>query len=246
MIDIKNLTINYEKNVIDDISFFAGPGKVHVLMGRNGAGKSSILNAISGLINYHGDIKTDGKISYLNQNVNTKVNFTVFETIILGKVKSLNFKLSDQDIMDTYEIMDLLNLRKFENKKISKMSGGEVQKVLIAQALISKPDILLLDEPVSALDLHNQYEILAIIKNLTQKLNLTTLITLHQMELIERYADNIILINDNKIYGVGDKYRIFTKEMFDEVYNIDANIKKVDDSLLFLFNMNNNQQFKKN
>ena len=243
MIDIKNLTINYEKNVIDDISFFAGPGKVHVLMGRNGAGKSSILNAISGLISYDGNIKKDGKISYLNQNVNTKVNFTVFETIILGKVKSLNFKLSDQDIMDTYEIMDLLNLRKFENKKISKMSGGEVQKVLIAQALISKPDILLLDEPVSALDLHNQYEILAIIKNLTQKLNLTTLITLHQMELIERYADNIILINDNKIYGVGDKYRIFTKEMFDEVYNIDANIKKVDDSLLFLFNMNNNQQF---
>lgn len=242
MIDIKNLTINYEKNVIDDISFFAGPGKVHVLMGRNGAGKSSILNAISGLVNYDGQIKTDGKISYLNQNVNTKVNFTVFETIILGKVKSLNFKLSDQDIMDTYEIMDLLNLRKFENKKISKMSGGEVQKVLIAQALISKPDILLLDEPVSALDLHNQYEILAIIKNLTQKLNLTTLITLHQMELIERYADNIILINDNKIYGVGDKYQIFTKEMFDEVYNIDANIKKMDDSLLFLFNMNNNQQ----
>lgn len=243
MIDIKNLTIDYEKNVIDDISFFAGPGKVHVLMGRNGAGKSSILNAISGLISYHGEIKTDGKISYLNQNVNTKVNFTVFETIILGKVKSLNFKLSDQDIKDTYEIMDLLNLRKFENKKISKMSGGEVQKVLIAQALISKPDILLLDEPVSALDLHNQYEILAIIKNLTQKLKLTTLITLHQMELIERYADNIILINDNKIYGVGDKYQIFTKKMFDEVYNIDANIKKVDDSLLFLFNMNNNQQF---
>ncbi|WP_296140846.1 ABC transporter ATP-binding protein [uncultured Anaerococcus sp.] len=242
MIDIKNLTINYDKKVIDDISFTIEPGKVNVLMGRNGAGKSSILNAISGLISYDGNIRADGKISYLNQNVNTKINFTVFETIILGKVKSLNFKLSDEDINDTYEIMDLLKLRKFENKKISKMSGGEVQKVLIAQALISKPDILLLDEPVSALDLHNQYEILAIIKKLTQKLNLTTLITLHQMELIERYADNIILINNNKIYEVGDKYQIFTKKMFDEVYNIDANISKMDDNLLFLFNMNNKQQ----
>ena len=240
MIDIKNLTINYDKKVIDNISFVSEPGKVHVLMGRNGAGKSSILNAISGLVNYDGDIKTDGKISYLNQNINTKVNFTVFETIILGKVKNLNFKVSKEDIKDTYEIMDLLDLRQFENKKINKMSGGEVQKVLIAQALISKPDILLLDEPVSALDLHNQYEILAIIKKLTKDLNLTTLITLHQMELIERYADNIILINDKKIYAIGNKYKIFTKKMFDDVYNIDAIIKEVDDNLLFLFNINSN------
>ncbi|MFO3717190.1 ABC transporter ATP-binding protein [Anaerococcus sp. ENR1011] len=240
MIDIKNLTINYDKKIIDDVSFNIEPGKLHVLMGRNGAGKSSILNAINGLVNYDGEIKTDGKISYLNQNINTNVNFTVFETIILGKVKSLNFKVSKEDIKDTYEIMDLLELREFENKKLNKMSGGEVQKVLIAQALISKPDILLLDEPVSALDLHNQYEILAIIKKLTHDLNLTTLITLHQMELIEKYADNIILINDKKIYAIGNKYKIFTKKMFDEVYNIDAKINKVDNNLLFLFNINSN------
>ncbi|MFO3715436.1 ABC transporter ATP-binding protein [Anaerococcus cruorum] len=240
MIDIKNLTINYDKKIIDDVSFNIEPGKLHVLMGRNGAGKSSILNAINGLVNYDGEIKTDGKISYLNQNINTNVNFTVFETIILGKVKSLNFKVSKEDIKDTYEIMDLLELREFENKKLNKMSGGEVQKVLIAQALISKPDILLLDEPVSALDLHNQYEILAIIKKLTHDLNLTTLITLHQMELIEKYADNIILINDKKIYAIGNKYKIFTKKMFDDVYNIDAIIKEVDDNLLFLFNINSN------
>ena len=240
MIDIKNLTINYDKKIIDDVSFNIEPGKLHVLMGRNGAGKSSILNAISGLVNYDGEIKTDGNISYLNQSINTNVNFTVFETIILGKVKSLNFKVSKEDIKDTYEIMDLLELREFENKKLNKMSGGEVQKVLIAQALISKPDILLLDEPVSALDLHNQYEILAIIKKLTHDLNLTTLITLHQMELIEKYADNIILINDKKIYAIGDKYKIFTKKMFDDVYNIDAIIKEVDENLLFLFNINSN------
>lgn len=240
MIDIKNLTINYDKKIIDDVSFNIEPGKIHVLMGRNGAGKSSILNAISGLIAYQGDILTQGKISYLNQNINTKVNFTVFETIILGKVESLSFKLSKEDIKDTYEIMDLLDLREFKDKKLNKMSGGEVQKVLIAQALIKKPDILLLDEPVSALDIKNQYEILSIIKELTKKLNLTTLITLHQMELIERYADNIILIDDKKIYKMGDKYDIFTKKMFKEVYNIDANIEKIDNNLLFLFNISPN------
>lgn len=239
MIDIKNLTINYDRKIIDDISFSAEPGKVHVLMGRNGAGKSSILNAVSGLIDYDGEISTVGKISYLNQNINTKVNFTVFETIILGKLDNLSFKLREEDIKDCYQIMDLLDLRKFENRKISKMSGGEVQKVLIGQALIKKPDILLLDEPVSALDIKNQYEILEIIKSLTKKLKLTTLISLHQMELIEKYADNIILINDKKIYAKGDKYQIFTKDMFKEVYNIEASIKNIDNNLMFLFNINN-------
>ena len=244
MIDIRNLTINYDRKIIDDISFKLDPGKVHVLMGPNGAGKSSILNAISSIIDYEGEIISDGSISYLNQNINSKVNFTVFETILLGKVASLNFRLRDEDVSDAYKIMDLLNLRKFENKKISKMSGGEVQKVLIGQALIKNPDILLLDEPVSALDIKNQYQILKTIKDLTKKLGLTTLITLHQMELVEKYADNIILLNDSKIYKIGDKYQVFTKEMFNQVYNIDADIKKVDENLLFIFNVINKEQMK--
>ncbi len=235
MLEVKNLNISYDRKIIDGLSFNLSPGKVNILMGRNGAGKSSILKAISGIIPYQGDIRTKGKISYLNQSINTDVNFTVFETIILGKVDSLSFRLSQEDIKDAYKIMDLLEMMSFKDKKINKLSGGEVQKVLIGQALISNPRVLLLDEPVSALDLKNQYEILSIIKDLTQKLNLTTLIILHQIELIERYADNIILIDQGELYKIGDKNAIFTREMFKEVYGLDSNIIDYEDELLFYF-----------
>ncbi|BFL71884.1 ABC transporter ATP-binding protein [Anaerococcus nagyae] len=244
MLEVKNLNISYDKKVVEDLSFKLNAGQVNVLMGRNGAGKSSILNAISGLIPYKGEIITKGKISYLNQNVNTDANFTAFETIILGKVNSLNFRLGQQDIKDANDIMDLLNISSFREKKINRLSGGEVQKILIAQALISNPKVLLLDEPASALDLKNQYEILTIIKDLTKKLNLTTLIILHQIELIEKFADNIILINQKKLYNMGDKNTIFTKKMFKEVYELDAKIIDYNSELLFYFNANDSIEYK--
>lgn len=236
MLEVRNLNISYDKKIIENLSFKVEPGQVNVLMGRNGAGKSSILNAISDLIDYQGEIIKKGKISYLNQKVNTDASFTVFETIILGKVNSLNFRLNDQDLADANKIMDLLNLMPFKDKMINKLSGGEVQKVFIAQALISNPKILLLDEPVSALDLKNQYEILSLIKDLTQKLSLSTLIVLHQIELIEKFADNIILIDQARLYKMGDKNMIFTRDMYREVYGLDAKIIENDKELMFYFN----------
>lgn len=235
MIDIRNLSISYDKKVIDDISFSLKSGLVNVLMGRNGSGKSSILNAISGLVDHEGEIKKTGEISYLNQNVNTNINFTVFETILLGKVKNLGLRISESDIEDVDQIIDLLDIGDFKEKPINRLSGGEVQKVLIGQALIKKPEILLLDEPASALDLKNQYQTLELISNLTRKLDITTLITIHQIDLIEKFADNIILINNGKIYRQGDKYQIFDKQMFEDIYGLDAIIRKENNKLMFYF-----------
>ena len=228
MIEAKNLSISYDKNIIDDISFKIDEGKVNILMGRNGSGKSTILNAISGIKSYEGEIKTDGKVSYLNQNINSKAKFTVFETILLGKVANLSLRISKEDKKDAEKILDLLDIREYKDKYINKLSGGEVQKVFIGQALVANPKILLLDEPVSALDLKNQYDIMRIIKDLTEKLNLTTLISLHQIALIEKFADNIILIDNNKIYRQGPSKEVMDEVMFRDIFEMETDIRDFD------------------
>lgn len=228
MIEAKNLSISYDRKIIDDISFKIDEGKVNILMGRNGSGKSTILNAISGIKSYEGEIKTDGKVSYLNQNINSKAKFTVFETILLGKVADLSLRITKDDKRDVEKVLDLLDIRKYKDKYINKLSGGEVQKVFIGQALVANPKILLLDEPVSALDLKNQYDIMRIIKDLTEKLNLTTLISLHQIALIEKFADNIILIDNNKIYRQGPSKEVMDEEMFRDIFEMETDIRDFD------------------
>ena len=228
MIEAKNLTISYDKKVIDNISFKIEEGKVNILMGRNGSGKSTILNAISGIKSYEGEIKTDGKVSYLNQNINSKAKFTVFETILLGKVADLSLRITKDDKRDVEKVLDLLDIIKYKDKYINKLSGGEVQKVFIGQALVANPKILLLDEPVSALDLKNQYDIMRIIKDLTEKLNLTTLISLHQIALIEKFADNIILIDNQKIYRQGPSKKVMDEEMFRDIFDMETDIRDFD------------------
>lgn len=228
MIEAKNLSISYDKKVIDDISFKIEEGKVNILMGRNGSGKSTILNAISGIKSYDGEIKTDGKVSYLNQNINSKARFTVFETILLGKVADLSLRITKNDKKDAEKILDLLDIRNYKDKYINRLSGGEVQKVFIGQALVANPKILLLDEPVSALDLKNQYEIMRIIKDLTEKLSLTTLISLHQIGLIEKFADNIILIDNQKIYRQGPSKKVMDEEMFRDIFDMETDIRDFD------------------
>lgn len=228
MIEAKNLSISYDKKVIDDISFKIEEGKINILMGRNGSGKSTILNAISGIKSYEGEIKTDGKVSYLNQNINSKAKFSVFETILLGKVADLSLRITKDDKRDVEKVLDLLDIRKYKDKYINKLSGGEVQKVFIGQALVANPKILLLDEPVSALDLKNQYDIMRIIKDLTEKLNLTTLISLHQIALIEKFADNIILIDNNKIYRQGPSKEVMDEEMFRDIFEMETDIRDFD------------------
>lgn len=238
MLEIKNLSFGYSKQkVFTDISFEARPGEITAVIGANGAGKSTLLKCVSGLEKASGDIYICGEnrkhmprikqaevISFLNQNTDCDAELNVYEVILLGRVQKLGFRVNDEDRAKVEEIMDLLSISQFADRKISELSGGQRQMVFIAQTLIKNPKILILDEPTSALDLNKQFNLMELMKKIVNKRNLTTLITLHHLDMAMKYADRIVVIGNGGLYACGTPEEVMTKRMFREIYKIDSEI----------------------
>ncbi|MEW9079227.1 ABC transporter ATP-binding protein [Terrisporobacter glycolicus] len=245
MINVENLSFRYkDKYVLNNINFTAQTGKVTAIIGANGTGKSTLLKNITGSLKGNGNILLNNKpineykndeftkiISYLSQNNDCRAVLNVFEVILLGRMNSLSFKVSDKDIEKVHEVMKQLGIEEFASRNIGELSGGQRQLVFIAQALVKEPDILILDEPTSALDLNHQFEMLELLKELTEKNNFTTLITLHHLDLAARFADEIIVINDGSLYDSGHPKKIFTEKMIKDVYHVKSRIYMDDNDV---------------
>ena len=143
---------------------------------------------------------------------------------MLGRMGSMSFRVSDEDIQATQEVLERLNLQQFASRNIMELSGGQRQLVFMAQALVKEPKILILDEPTSALDLHKQFDLLTLLKNLTQEHDFTTLVTLHHLDLAAMFADEIIVLKEGRVYAQGAPQDIFTESMMEDVYRIRTKI----------------------
>jgi iron complex transport system ATP-binding protein len=154
---------------------------------------------------------------------------TVFEVVLLGLVNGLSYHVSDSDLESVQEVLARLNLKQYASRNIGELSGGQRQLVFIAQALIRKPKILILDEHTSNLDLYYQFQIMNIIKELTVSENFTTLLTLHQLDLVKRFADEVVVIHRGALYGTGSPRDILTEKTFRDVYRMNTEIVKSSD-----------------
>ena len=139
MIDVKNLSFKYnEKYILKNINFTADTGKVTAIIGANGTGKSTLLKNIIGSLKGNGDILINDKsinkykkdeftktISYLSQNNDCRAVLNVFEVILLGRMHSLSFKVSDKDIKKVEEVMKQLGIEEFASRNIAELSGGK-------------------------------------------------------------------------------------------------------------------------
>ena len=177
--NLTDIKISYGKNnIIKNIKAEFYGGNVVSLIGPNGTGKTTLLKAIAHLIKYEGDIGVIGETGYKNfrdsftyvpqMSVNN-INLTVFEIVLLGRVRDLTWKIEKIHLNAVAEILDELNLSHLSCSKFSSLSGGQKQMVIMAQAMVSKPKILLLDEPTSALDLKHQLQIMETAKKYTKK-----------------------------------------------------------------------------
>ena len=239
-LEIKNLNFSYkDKKILDDISFEVQSGTLLSVLGANGAGKTTLIKCINGILKLKkGEILIDEKnfnkkslkekskiMSYVPQITSSfDSNLTVFDTVLLGRVPHKTFKFSEWDKQIALNNIKKLDLEKYLFSYVGELSGGEKQRVLIARALTQEPKILILDEPISNLDLKFQLETMKILKNLAKEDNLIVITILHDLNFAISYSDKILFLKNGKINNFGDTKKIITTSNIKEIFSVDMDI----------------------
>ncbi|MCM0599004.1 ABC transporter ATP-binding protein [Weissella fabalis] len=220
VIEFKNVGLSFDNNqILKNISFEIATGQFYTLLGPSGSGKSTILNLISGQLSADaGEILFDGKvinnIPAENRRVNTVFqnyalfpNMTVFDNVAFGpKLKKMP---KDKIKAKVREMLALVKLEAFENRAIQELSGGQKQRVAIARALANEPEVLLLDEPLSALDYKLRKQMQSELRAIQKRLGITFIFVTHDQEEALAMSDWIFIMNDGKIQQNGTPVDIY-------------------------------------
>lgn len=225
--------------VLEQVNFSVARGEMLAIMGPNGVGKTTLLkcmNAIhapsKGCVMVSGEdvsrMAPDSiarKIGYVAQK-NETGRMTAFDAILMGRKPHIRWRISENDLKIVDSAIKRLRLEKLTLRHLDEMSGGEVQKVSIARALVQEPSLLLLDEPTSSLDLRNQVEILTLVRAVVKSHDVAAIMTMHDLNQALRYADKFVFLKDGTIHAAADKSEV-TAEMIEEVYGLEVHLEFV-------------------
>jgi iron complex transport system ATP-binding protein len=164
-------------------------------------------------------------ISYVPQQGETD-RLTVFDSVLLGRKPYMKGNPSEEDLKLTADAICRMGLQGLELRYLNELSGGELQKVMLARALAQQPKVLLLDEPTSNLDLHNQYEVLANITAIAEEQRFGVVIVIHDLNLALRYCSKFLFLKDRKVFAYGGT-EVMTEKIIDEVYGLPVAVETV-------------------
>lgn len=240
---VENLTFKYDSDeVLRNIDIDIPKGSFVSILGPNGSGKTTLLKNICNILRPdNGKIIINDKnvanikykelakiIAVVHQSSDIQFDFSVFDVVLMGRFPYIGrFKSeSKKDIDIAKEAMINTGIWELRDKGINEISGGEKQRVMIARALAQQPEILILDEPISNLDIKYQVGILELCKRLNRENKLTIIMTLHDINLAGRYSDYLILLDKGKIKTMDTPERVLTPENISNVYDIKVDILK--------------------
>jgi iron complex transport system ATP-binding protein len=233
---IENMVCGYADHFnLEKINFELPKGSLAGIIGPNGSGKTTLFKGISGDLRLKsGKVILDKTnlselpLRKFAQNVavvsqNTEItDITVEDYVLLGRIpyrSNFHFFETKNDIDIAHKYMKLTDVYQFKNKYLTELSGGEQQLAAIARALTQEPQLLLLDEPTSHLDITHQVQVLNLIQNLNRKLNLTVLIIIHDLNLAGEYCDYLVMMNHGKVHIQGTPSTVLNYQTIEEVYN---------------------------
>ncbi|MDX9799574.1 MAG: ABC transporter ATP-binding protein, partial [Bacteroidales bacterium] len=235
ILQVDGMEFSYpSKSVLKNIVFQVNKGEVVSVLGINGAGKSTLLRCINKILKPQkgtvlidrfnlkqlDDVGIAQKMAYVPQN--TISNYmTVFDTVLLGRKPYIKWEASKRDLEITSNILKLMQLEKYALRNTNELSGGELQKVIIARALVQEPKVLLLDEPANNLDLKNQIEVMKIIRDISRTQNISAIVVMHDLNLTLRFSDKFIMLKDGKIFSEGGS-KVINSRNIREVFDVNA------------------------
>ncbi|PKM48045.1 MAG: cobalamin/Fe3+-siderophore ABC transporter ATP-binding protein [Firmicutes bacterium HGW-Firmicutes-8] len=238
MLETRDLTVGHEKKpIVEGINLEITQGHLIALLGPNGAGKSTILKSLSGLlapvkgaIYIHGsDLsrikrKTLSKVLAVVLTERLNAGFlTSYDVTATGRYPHTGFlgKLGAEDKTKVLDCLRVVNAEKLAWRYFNELSDGEKQKVLLARALAQEPELIILDEPTTHLDVRHKLEVMAILKRLSREKGITVIFSLHEIDLALKSCDTAILVKDGRIVSCGSPEKVGNNEV-SALYDIDC------------------------
>ena len=238
------LSVAYRRRrVLESVDLAAAAGEWLAVVGPNGAGKSTLLRAVGGLVPVvGGTITLDGedlgsmhhrdrarRVALVPQAPIVPPGMTVGAYVLLGRTPYLPRFGSESaaDLQSAADALRLLDLDDFAERPVASLSGGERQRVFVARALAQETPVILLDEPTTGLDLWHQQEVLELIDSLRTERGVTVVSTMHDLTLISRFADRLVLVDDGRVVAGGTAAEILTPEILGRWYG--ANVRVIQD-----------------
>jgi iron complex transport system ATP-binding protein len=228
--------------VLEDVRLSVKGGDFVGILGPNGSGKTTLLKSISRTLKpYKGTILLNEadiyslksvdvakQMAVVPQDTSIGFNFSALDIVLMGRNPHMKrFQMeSEKDMTVARKVMNLTNVWHLAERPINELSGGEKQRVIIARALAQEPKILLLDEPLTHLDIMNQLEIMDLVKDLCVKEKLVVLAVFHDFNLAARYCKSAIMLKDSRIFAAGNLTEVLTSENIKSVFNVDAIVQK--------------------
>jgi iron complex transport system ATP-binding protein len=236
-ITIKDLSFSYgSRKILENLNLVVGDSVVLSLVGPNGSGKTTMIKCIDRILKPKGSILLNGGrdlqslsrqevakyIGYVPQSTTSVLTTTVFDTILMGRKPHMGWRVAEEDIDKVVDIMKLLHVEEFALKDFSELSGGQKQRVLIARALAQEPEVLLLDEPTSNLDVKHQLEALDTVRSIVKKTEISAVMAIHDLNLAARYSDRLVMLKKGVVHAVGDPLSLLTRENIRAIFGVEA------------------------
>ena len=249
IIEIRDASFSYGSDTValSGINLKVDKGDFLVIMGPNGSGKTTLMGLISGVRNPDkGEVFLEGKsissmdrkdiakkIAYLPQQINIDFPFTVRQIVLMGRfayLRGLGIE-GEEDMAIAHKAMEMTGVLHLADRMIHQLSGGERQRAFIAQAITAEPEILMLDEPVSSLDVKFQVQIMDLLKSLNEEKGITIITTLHDLNFAGFYGRKLMLLKKGIMQSIGTSGEVINKESIRDVFDVEVELHKYSDDM---------------